>query len=89
MALDAVSQCAGSRPPDSQNQASQNQASQELMAAAKKALSRRVNSSAQNDAFEDNLDMAEKLWQIRNKECVQPAPEAYEPLALVLAKVAQ
>ena len=89
MALDAVSQCAGSRPPDSQNQASQNQASQELMAAAKKALSRRVNSSAQNDAFEDNLDMAEKLWQMRNKECVQPAPAAYEPLALVLAKVAQ
>jgi tetratricopeptide (TPR) repeat protein len=84
MALEAAARCGGSAP-----QPSQDQASQELTASAKKALNRHVSPSAQNDAFEDNLDMAEKLWQWRNKECAQPAPEADEPLALVLVKIAQ
>jgi tetratricopeptide (TPR) repeat protein len=83
MTLAEVTQCTQGIP------ARVDQALQELTNAAKKALNRRVNPSGQSDAFDANLDLAEKLWQMRNKECAQPAPEADEPLGLVLAKVAQ
>ncbi len=78
MTLDDLGQCAVSPP-----------ASQELVDSAKKAAQRRVNPSGQDDAFDDNLDLAEQLWQVRKKECTQPVRESDEPLALVLAKVAQ
>lgn len=80
LALDAVNKCAGSPAP---------QTVRELTASAQAALARTPRANQENDAMESNLDLAEKLWQARKKECARPATEAEEPLALVMAKLAQ
>jgi len=79
LALDDAHQCLGTSSP----------ASQDLWDEGSKAVKRRVAESRQNDATEENLDLAEQLWRARPREC-QTAPAATEnPLVLVLAKIGQ
>jgi tetratricopeptide (TPR) repeat protein len=44
--------------------------------------------SHQSELSESNLDLAERLWQARKRECSSPAATD-SPVALVLAKLAQ
>jgi tetratricopeptide (TPR) repeat protein len=55
-------------------------------AAAEKAHVK--TAAAQSEAAEENLDLAEQLWQARKKEC-QATPPTQSPLALVLARLAR
>jgi tetratricopeptide (TPR) repeat protein len=80
LALDGVNKCLSSPAP---------QAVRELTGEAQTALARTPRANQQSDAMESNLDLAEKLWQARKKECSRPATAAEEPLALVMAKLAQ
>ena len=59
------------------------------MDAANKALKARVAELRQNAAAEANLDLTEQLWQARGKDCGSLGPASDNPLALVLAKIAQ
>jgi tetratricopeptide (TPR) repeat protein len=59
-----------------------------LIDGADAALKDRVSAIRRSDAAESNLDLAERLWQARRKEC-QPPPDTDSPLALVLARLAQ
>jgi len=73
MARDAASQCSSA---------------QDLQDEAAKAVKRVVPAFGQGEASEMNIDLAERIWQVRKKDCNRPqaAPEA---LDLVLAKVAE
>ena len=64
-------------------------ATQDLLNAANKARQARVAEPRQNAATEENLDLTEKLWQVRGKTCPSPTPASEDPLPLVLAKIAQ
>ena len=64
-------------------------ATQDLLGAANRALKARVVESRQNSATENNLDLAEQLWQVRIKQCGSSMPASGDPLPLVLAKIAQ
>ena len=77
LALDEINNC--SRVP----------APQELVDSANKALKARVAELRQNAATEANLDLTEQLWQARGKDCGSSTPASDDPLALVLAKIAQ
>ena len=59
------------------------------MDSANKALKARVAELRQSAATETNLDLTEQLWQARGKDCGPSAPASDDPLALVLAKIAQ
>jgi tetratricopeptide (TPR) repeat protein len=79
LTLGEASQCAGRNPsPELQG----------LLDNAAKALKGRVSAARQSEASESNLDLAERLWQARRKECAAP-PATDSPLALVLARIAQ
>jgi thioredoxin-like negative regulator of GroEL len=60
----------------------------DLLDNAAKALKGRVSAARQSEASESNLDLAERLWQARRRECAAP-PATDSPLALVLARIAQ
>ncbi len=60
-----------------------------LMERARQTLKRPVTGARQGEALETNLDLAEQLWQARKTDCKQPPAPADEPLALVMAKLAQ
>ena len=79
LTLDETSQCVG---PDPSPQ------TQELFDTAAKVMKARVSAARQADVSESNLDLAERLWQVRQKECKSP-PAADTPLALVQARLAQ
>lgn len=79
LTLGEASQCAGPNPsPELQG----------LLGEAAKALKARVSAARLTEASESNLDLAERLWQARRKECASP-PAADTPLALVLARIGQ
>jgi len=79
LTLGEASQCAGRNPsPELQG----------LLDQAAKALKAPVSAGRQGEAAESNLDLAERLWQARRKECAAP-PATDSPLALVLARIAQ
>lgn len=60
----------------------------QLLDRARQTLTEHVRVSQEVEASEANLDLAEQLWQTRKQVCtIAPAPR--DPLALVLAKVAQ
>ncbi|HLJ13417.1 MAG TPA: tetratricopeptide repeat protein [Bryobacteraceae bacterium] len=48
-----------------------------------------VNTNAEKDAVEANLNLAERLWQARKRSCNQPPAPAEEALELVLARISQ
>ena len=77
LALNSVKPCAG---------AGFSGTLQTLTDEAGQALQRRVRSAQQDEATEANLELAERLWQARQKECKQTTQPGEEPLALVLAK---
>jgi tetratricopeptide (TPR) repeat protein len=79
LALDRTKQCPVSSSPP---------ALQDLMDTAGKALNARLAESRQNAATESNLDLTEQLWQL-GKACASSTPASEDPLALVLAKIAQ
>jgi len=77
IASQAVSSCLGANvPPDTQP----------LLDAAQKALTAHVRANQEDDATNANLDLAEKLFAVRKKDCKQPLTDDEEPAALVLAK---
>ena len=61
---------------------------QALLEQAGKALEAKVSAGHQGEVAEQNLDLAEQIWQARKKEC-KAAPDADSPLALVMARLAQ
>ena len=56
---------------------------------AEKAMKARVSAAHLREAVEANLNLAEDLWKIRQKDCGQTPDDQDEPLRLVLAKIAQ
>ena len=79
LTLDETNPCVGPNPPPE---------TQELLDKASKVLKARVTAARQTEVSESNLDLAERLWQVRQKECKSP-PAANNPLALVQARLAQ
>ncbi|MEO7987253.1 MAG: tetratricopeptide repeat protein [Gemmatimonadales bacterium] len=53
------------------------------------AVSSGAGSMRRHDAVERNIDLAERLWALRRKECRGPPTREEQPLALVLERVAQ
>ncbi len=80
LASDAMHRCVGAPPPETAHG---------LAEKAGQALKRRAGYSRQEEVTETNLELAEQLWQARQKQCKQAPAEAEEPLALVIAKLAQ
>lgn len=80
LALEELSRCAGPSPPE---------AIETLKSQASGALKSRVRAGRESEAADDDLELAEELWQARKKFCHEPAPASAEPLALVLDKLAQ
>jgi tetratricopeptide (TPR) repeat protein len=75
---DDATQCAGANPPPEL---------QELLDISAKALNVRASAARQSDVADANLDLAEQLWQARQKTCKSPTADS--PLALVMARIAQ
>jgi tetratricopeptide (TPR) repeat protein len=65
------------------------QSTQELVGTAAERLRGQVKAFQENDATEANLDLADRLWRARLTECKRDISPAEQPLALVLAKIAQ
>ncbi|MGE0441704.1 MAG: tetratricopeptide repeat protein [Gemmatimonadales bacterium] len=63
-------------------------AAADLLDSARVGLERRVRSWEEREATEANLDLAERVWQVRETGCAVPAA-ADDPVALVLARLAQ
>jgi len=72
MTMEAANQCTGS---------------QDLSDQAAKAVKRAVPASRQSEASEMNIDLAERIWQVRKKDCNQ-ASATPAALDLVLTKLA-
>lgn len=83
LALDTLENCVGPTPPASV-QALADSARRRLRHPARAAIARR-----EPDGFESNLDLAERLWELRTIACGRPAGASRDPLGLVLAKIAQ
>lgn len=62
---------------------------QGLTDSARTALARRGSVLRFHDAVEENLDLAERLWDARRRACSQPVAESEKALELVLEKAAQ
>jgi len=75
LAAQALEQCAGPTPD-----------LRATLDSARSRLERRRRLRA--ESYESNLDLAERAWNARQSGCSTPAP-ADDPLALVLAKLAQ
>jgi len=80
LVLDHVTQCLG---------AAASGPSQELIKAVQDGLKKPVTTAGRSVAFEGNLDWADRLWQVRKTDCKQALAASEEPLALVLATLAQ
>jgi tetratricopeptide (TPR) repeat protein len=80
LTLNQVSKCAAN---------SSTEGVRDLVNEAGKAAKRPASQSRQSEATEANLDLAERLWQIRKRECREALAGSEDPLTLVLAKVAQ
>jgi tetratricopeptide (TPR) repeat protein len=79
LTMGEASQCAGQHPsPELQG----------LLDNGARALKARVGTAHLSEASESNLDLAERLWQARRKECATP-PATDSPLAMVLSRLAQ
>lgn len=61
----------------------------ELILTVQDSLKKPVPAAQRSDAFDDNLDWADRLWQIRKTSCGRPIAASEEPLALVLATLAE
>jgi Tfp pilus assembly protein PilF len=77
IASDSVSSCPGANAA---------QDAHPLLDAAQSALTARITAKREDDATNANLDLAEKLFAIRKKDCNQPLNDNEEPAALALAK---
>jgi tetratricopeptide (TPR) repeat protein len=75
-ALDSLKQCAGTGAP------------QELVTVAERVL-KKPGAPGRGDAYEENLDQAERLWRTREATCKQRVTPAEEPIARVFASLAQ
>ncbi len=62
---------------------------QALLDTAQAALAVKVKPGGEDEAANTNVDLAEKVWQTRKRICSQAVSDAEQPLALVLAKLAQ
>jgi len=80
LALDELNPCLKTPAPA---------AATELADAAHKALKARVGELRQSAATDTNLDLSEQLWRARATDCGSSTPTSENPLALVLAKIAQ
>lgn len=73
--LDATTACSGAILPE------------DLVKSSEKELKESPHAGRPDSAAETDLDLAEKLWQVRKVGCGPPASD--DPLALALAKVSQ
>ena len=65
-------------------------ATQAFVDSARTALvARRRRSTGRHEVVEANVDLAERLWQLRRAECAAAPTAAEEPVALVLERLAQ
>ena len=80
LAMEDLSRCAGSAPPE---------AIQKLTADAATALKSKVRAGRESEAADDDLELAEQLWQARKKFCHETPSASADPMALVLDKLAQ
>jgi tetratricopeptide (TPR) repeat protein len=80
LASDGMSRCVGTPPSAS---------ARDLATRAQQALKRRASPARQDAVTETNLELAEQLWDARMKECRQGPSDSEEPLALVMARLAQ
>ncbi|MGH7509121.1 MAG: tetratricopeptide repeat protein [Gemmatimonadales bacterium] len=56
---------------------------------ARTTASQRASAASRRLSVERNLDLAERLWQLRRTECPRPIGESERPMELVLERVAQ
>ncbi len=80
LTIESVNRCVGTPPPEDMH---------DLDERARQALKRRVSSARLDEATETNLELTEQLWQARTKACRESPSESEEPLALVIARLAQ
>ncbi len=62
---------------------------QALLDTAQGAFAVKLKPGGEDEATNTNVDLAEKTWQTRKRICAEAASETEEPLALILAKIAQ
>jgi tetratricopeptide (TPR) repeat protein len=79
LALGRVEACAGADLPP---------AAGAVLAAARQEIAHPVAVGRQDDAFEVNLDLAGRLWEVREARCPAGSAPADQPLDLVLAQLA-
>jgi tetratricopeptide (TPR) repeat protein len=79
LTLAAADSCAGAALPAPER---------EVLDTARSTLGREARHAPRRDAVEANLDLAERVWQVRRRQCAAP-PGSADPLALVLARIAQ
>jgi len=80
MVLNDVNQCPG---------AAASGAARELIATVQDGLKTRVTAARRNQAYSDNLDWADRLWQVRKTECTRAVTSSEVPLSLVLSMPAR
>jgi tetratricopeptide (TPR) repeat protein len=81
LTLQATDNCLGSAPAE---------ANRGVLDSARAAVApRRRPPSAQRNLVDANLDLAERLWDVRREQCPALDSEAEEPAALVLERLAQ
>jgi tetratricopeptide (TPR) repeat protein len=65
------------------------QASRTVLDSARAAVASRRTADARRNGVDANLDLAERLWELRREQCPAVPVEEEEPVALVLERVAQ
>ena len=78
--MDDVNQCLGGAASGP---------TQELIKTVQDGLKKPATTAHRSTAFEDNLNGADRLWQVRKTECKRALGASEEPLALVLAMLAR
>jgi len=80
LSLDSLNRCVGSTAPE---------AIRPLVEEGNAALKKKVRASQENEAADDDQDLADKLWQARNRTCHEPPQASEEALARVMNQLAQ
>jgi tetratricopeptide (TPR) repeat protein len=65
------------------------QASRTVLDSARAAVTSRRRADARGNGVDANLDLAERVWELRREQCPAVPVEEEEPVALVLERVAQ
>jgi tetratricopeptide (TPR) repeat protein len=80
LALDGLVVCAGPTPTASV---------QNVIDSTRSRLAPSVRAARRREGYEADLDLAERLWRLRQDHCAPATSSATDPVALVLARLAQ